>query len=202
MATASMLKLRDKSIGPPGGWRFRQPESGMLIRGGSWSGLLSRVKQHRKANGYPITIEILRQVEAFMYKAQPDACVEVDDVPPRTFRLSEVVSFTGMMLESIFTGSERADEVEANRRASICAGCEDNIEVEGNCVGCASGAIQRMVMRVCGDRATQHGDLLHTCRHCGCLNKAQVWFPLRLLQGHTGAAVNDALPRHCWKKKT
>ena len=90
-----MLKLRDKSIGPPGGWRYRQPESGVVIPGGSWPALITKVKQHRQANGYPITIEMERQVEAFMCDAQPGECAEVDDEPPRTFRLSEVIAFTG-----------------------------------------------------------------------------------------------------------
>ena len=196
-----MLKLRDKSIGPPGGWRYRQPESGVVISGGSWPALITKVNQHRQANGYPITIEMERQVEAFMCDAQPGECAEVDDEPPRTFRLSEVIAFTGLMLESIFTGSPRASEEEAARRGKICAGCADNVKVEGSCNGCSAGAVQRMLEKVCGKKSTEHDDKLHSCRHCGCLNKAQIWFPLGLLQRHTSAEVDKALPSHCWKKQ-
>jgi len=173
----------------------------MLIRGGSWPGLLSKVKQHRRANGYPMTIEMERQVEAFMCEAQPGGCVEVDDEPPRTFRFSEVIAFTGLMLESIFTGSPRASASEASRRGEICSNCPDNIEVTGTCTGCSAGAVQRMLEKVCGKESTEYDDKLHSCRHCGCLNKAQIWFPLGLLQRHTSVEVDEALPSHCWKKQ-
>ena len=104
-------------------------------------------------------------------------------------------------LESIFTGSPRASEEEAARRGKICAGCADNVKVEGSCNGCSAGAVQRMLEKVCGKKSTEHDDKLHSCRHCGCLNKAQIWFPLGLLQRHTSAEVDKALPSHCWKKQ-
>ena len=136
-----------------------------------------------------------------MCEAQPDACVEVDNEPPRTFRLSEVIAFTGLMLESIFTGSPRASEEEADARAEICSNCPANIEFTGNCAGCSAGAVRQMLEKVCGDKSTKHDAKLHSCRHCGCLNKAQIWFPLELLQRHTSAEADKALPLHCWKKQ-
>ena len=118
------------------------------------------------ANKYPITIEMERQVEAYLCQQAPEVCVEEGAPTPRTFRIHEVLSFTSLMLESIFTGSPRSDTQEANRRAEICAGCVDNVKPEG-CKSCSENAIQQLVGRVTGARPTRVDDRLQSCRHCG-----------------------------------
>jgi hypothetical protein len=57
-----------------------------------------------------------------------------------------------------------------------------------------------LVRRLAGTNATEHDSQLESCRHCGCFNKAQVWFPLKILQKYQREAVRRALPSHCWKK--
>jgi len=195
-----MLKPTDKYTTPPNGWRYLQRESGKLIRGTSFSNLLAAVREHRMANGYPMQMDMEQEVEEGVCEQSPSICVEVEaDLIPHKLTIANVLAFTMTLGESILKGSPRVDDVEANRRAVICSGCTDNVRAEG-CGACNSKRINSIVEKLTRSKPTDHDDKLATCRYCGCLNKAQVWFPLSILQNHIKPEIREALPAHCWKK--
>ena len=198
-----MLKrIKDKGEVPCGGlFKYRQPESGMTLTASSWNGLLEKVRQHRCANGYDIPITFEADVEEGLCSLLPDACKEEEraQVVPSRVTLPQVLRFTALIGESLLKGSPRVSIEEANRRAAICAPCRDNVKAEG-CSGCSSGSVDKLVMRLVGKQTTKQDKQLQSCRHCGCLNRAQIWFPLDLLQRHTPDRVRAALPQPCWKK--
>ena len=195
-----MLALIDKTLTPNNGWRYLQPESGMMIRSTSLNNLIDAVREHRVANGYSIQMDFDRVVEEGVCKEIPGACHEVPDrLLPLRMKLANVMRFTMTLGESILKGSPRVDDKEANRRASICSDCPANVRVDG-CGGCNSGKVNELVGKITGAKPTSHDNKLESCKYCGCFNKAQVWFPLDLLQKHTSEEIQKELPQHCWKK--
>lgn len=195
-----MLKPTDKYTTPPNGWRYLQRESGKLIRGTSFTNLLASVREHRMANGYPMQMDMEQEVEAGVCEQTPDICVEVEaDMVPVKLTIANVMAFTMTLGESILKGSPRVDSTEANRRAAICSGCTDNVNPEG-CGACNSKKINSIIEKLTRSKPTTHDDKLGACRYCGCMNKAQAWFPLDILQNHIKPEIREALPAHCWKK--
>jgi hypothetical protein len=193
--------IKDKETVPAGGiFRYVQPESGLEIRESSWRNLVNSVRLHRQANGYAIPVDYEREVEEGFCKLLPEACKEGAASPtPKRLTIGQVISFTSILGESMLRGNPRCSAEVADERASICASCPDNIKPDG-CGGCNSRKVDSLVSKLTGAKPTSHDSRLDSCRHCGCLNRAQVWFPLEILQKHTSKEVREALPAHCWKK--
>lgn len=197
-----MLTLINRSIVPPGGFRYTQEESGVTMHAPTFQALCEVVKNHRAANGYPISIDYEREIETQLCLRLPQgSCKEVGTaITPRQLGFADVMRFTKTLGESILKGNPRVDKEEANRRALICVGCNANVKAHG-CSGCNSSKVETLVKTLTGTDETDHDAKLESCQFCGCLNKAQVWFPLDILQKHIKKSINDALPEHCWKKK-
>jgi hypothetical protein len=197
-----MLTWRNKTKTPLGGWRYLVPETGVLITGPHWGALLSNVAAHLTANVLPNDPDLERRIELFMCQEIPDGCSDVPapQVRPKKMTVGDVLRFTAMIGADMLNGRERVDKEEANRRAGICVGCPDNVDPEG-CSTCNRGRMEKLIEKLTGAIATKRDAQLKSCRHCGCINKAQVWFPLDLLQKFTNTEVNEALPTNCWKKK-
>lgn len=195
-----MLRVREKQTTPHGGWRYRQRESGKLIEATSFQNLVAAVRQHRVANGYPIQMDIEQEVEEGVCKEVPEACHDKPaDLVPNRLTIANVVAFTMTLGESILKGNPRVDKAEADRRALLCSGCPANIRADG-CGGCNSKRLDEVISKVTKAGTTEYDSKLESCKYCGCLNRAQVWFPLEILQNHIKPEVRDALPDHCWKK--
>lgn len=195
-----MLKLKDKSLTPPGGWRYVQRESGKVITATSFLNLVAEVQQHRMANGYPIQMDMEQEVDEGVCREIPEACVErKHEAIPSRLNIRNVLNFTMTLGESILKGNPKVDEEEANRRAKICATCPANINADG-CGACNLDTINSLITKLTGAMPTRYDDKLESCRYCGCLNKAQVWFPLDILKRHLNPEIAEALPTACWKK--
>ena len=197
-----MLALRNRNIVPPGGFRYTQKESGKTLHANSFHALCEVVKNHRQANGYPLDIDYETDIETQLcLQLSKHDCKEVGiEVKPRQLGFADVMRFTKILGESVLKGNPRVDKEEANRRALICAGCNANVKAHG-CAGCNSKRVAGLITTLTGTDETDHDDKLESCTFCGCLNKAQVWFPLSILQNHIKANINKALPEHCWKKR-
>lgn len=195
-------KLINRNNVPRGGvWKYKEPESGVIIEGDSWLELVQNVKNHRAANGYIIPVTFISDVEAGVCELFPAMCKDGSgkDIVPERITWAQVAQFTSIMIESLVKGWPKVDQKEADRRAGICATCPDNVKAEG-CTGCNTKRIKQMVQAVAGSSSTKFDSNLESCRHCGCLNKAQIWFPLDILQKHMEKRVSELLPTGCWKK--
>ena len=168
----------------------------------SFGQLLSKVRDHRIANNYPIPLNYVAEIEDQVCRntVTSEWCSE-KDVPPAPARmgLGDVLRFTKLLAQDLLSGRERVDSDTAKSRAAICSGCEDNVETSG-CSGCNQGRVEEAVRRVTDAGVTGYEDRLKTCRWCGCFNRAQVWFPKEILQKNMSDEVRDHLPNHCWKK--
>tara|TARA_R110002020_G_scaffold13719_2_gene49158 strand:+ start:130 stop:726 length:597 start_codon:yes stop_codon:yes gene_type:complete len=195
-------RIKDKGLVPTGGlFKYLQPESGLTLVASSWNALIDKVRKHRIANGYDVPLTFKTDVEEGLCELLPAACHDKErtEVAPVKVTLSQVLRFTALLGESVLKGSPRVSLDEANRRATICAGCADNIKAVG-CSGCGRKNVEKLIAGLVGSKSTKRDKKLESCRHCGCLNRAQIWFPLDMLQRHTNDRVRDALPEHCWKK--
>ena len=194
-----MLTWKTKNRTPGGGWRYFQKETNTTVTGPHWGALLDNVRKHREANELPIDPGLEREVEDFMCAEMPDGCREVESQPAVSINIGTAFEFTKILAETFFRGNERVEQAEADRRAKICAHCPDNIEATG-CRPCKALNIEKFVLKLTGNKSTRADAKLDSCRHCGCFNKVQVWFPLDILQKNQREVVRDALPSNCWKK--
>ena len=193
-----MLEINTRKT-PLGGWRYYQEETGTLIEGPHYNGLIEKVSNHRAANNLPIEPGWERDIIEYMCREIPTACKEGKPEKPMSITMGQVLHFTRILGDALLNGHERVDVVEATERAAICADCPSNIKPDG-CIPCGMSGAALLLSKFVGARETSHDNRLESCKHCGCLNKAQVWFQLELLQRHMSDRVNEELPDHCWKK--
>ena len=195
-------KLVNDHKTPAGGWRYRVPETGFLVKGGSFNQLNIFTRNHYIANSKPVPDNLNELLIDFMCKNGAEC--EFDDVPVNSIRrgksleISDVIRFTGSLLHMYATGG-KVDQAEADRRAAICVGCPHNVPTSG-CLGCNSGSLKRIVQTLSQHGQTVHDSNLQSCEFCGCLTRSLVWFPIETLSKFTNAQENNALPQHCWKK--
>ena len=186
---------------PRNGWRYFQEETNILIEGAHWQDLIQKVTDHRVANNLPVEPGMEQELLEYMCTQPEVQCKKAKTVKSEgSININGVLQFTHILGEAIIKGNKVVEEGEAERRASICAACPANIEPLG-CTSCGLRGIAAMLSRFVGARQTTHDNELNSCKHCGCLNKAQVWFNLELLQKHTSDRVNGELPNNCWKKR-
>lgn len=74
-----MPKLRKYNFNVPGGYRYKQPETGMEFDGNTpWKGQVQLILAHRKANNLARATyeEVWQDLEAFTCNRVPGVCVE------------------------------------------------------------------------------------------------------------------------------
>lgn len=100
-------------------------------------------------------------------------------------------------------GKNLVDQVEANRRAEICAQCHNNVQMDiGLKVGCCgrglSGVLNPITDKIIQNRTTPSDNQLKSCQLCGCYLRLKVWAPLEALQATK--EDSNAWPDFCWMK--
>lgn len=180
-------------------YSYTVPQTGITLYSNTMFKLADMVRTHLDANGFYTSIISQAEIENEWCKTHDGACME-DSITSRPMILQQVITFTRTMLLNLAQGGKRVDQAEADRRAAICSGCEFNMAPSG-CAPCLnSGAAAATVGVLIGDRKTSSDSTLQSCHICGCMNKAQVWFPLADLQGGMSQTLKDTLPSNCWKK--
>lgn len=193
-----MRKIIDKTLTPPGGWRYRQPESGAVITAGDWNTLIERVKAHRLANNYPLGLHFVQEVEESLCGELPDGstdCLDTnpEQAPKRKITLGDLRTFLQVMEKWVSSGAKFVPQEEAERRAGICSQCPMNQHVEG-CFGCKG--ITALITTILGAMGTSYDAKLSGCQVCGCALRAAVHIPLSAQLAGTRGLV---FPEHCWK---
>ena len=197
-----MLAWKNKHRTPLNGWRYLVPATGVLVTAPHFDTLILKVPKHLEANSLPVDVNLEKKIEAYMCEEVPSGCEELsaERIASKKISVGDVLRFTAMIGADMLNGRKRVDKEEANRRAKVCVRCPDNIDPAG-CSTCNRGRMEKLVEKLTGSIATKHDAQLKSCRHCGCINKAQVWFPLDILQKFTSTETNKSLPSNCWKKQ-
>lgn len=200
-----MPTLLEQDQVPPGGWRYRVPETGFVINAWSWNALLPKIEAHYRSNA----LAVPNDLEALVVKYACDTYAKCEEAGVlnkvarnvfKGFHVTDVIRFTQTFWDALKRG-EKVSQDEANRRASICAGCQFNQTPDG-CTGCNSRTVKSLVATISQAGVTPHDSRLQSCRFCGCFIQSLIWYPLDTLQKFTDESENAELPSHCWKKRT
>lgn len=199
----ALLKFRNEA--PPGGWRYFQAETRLMIKGDGPDNLLSNVIEHRKYKGLTPTdretvwLEIERQLCSRLSERN---CVREgpndDWVPVKEQKsvvdFGAIVGFSRAALEWIGSGREVVPAAEAQRRAAICLACPLNAPSEG-CLPCSVlyGMIEKSVPK------HRRIEGLEICGVCHCSNQAKVNLPADVVR-ESNRERGLAFPSHCWQQ--
>lgn len=196
-----MNLLTEKSLGPPGGWKYTQPESKHVFTGISWNQLFEKVRKHRAGNGYDLgegweqrfEEEFCRQNQLLGTRWCPQE--DHQDKLPGCGGYESVRRFLNSAWNVVKAkGDVFVEKEEAERRAAICASCLMNATVPA-CYGC--NGFREMIAKIRGSRSTVQDQHLRQCAVCCCENSVKVWIKEEVVD-NTGLEYPD----HCWAKKT
>jgi hypothetical protein len=185
---------------PPGGWKYTQSQSGFEIAGGDYYDLREKVRKHRQLNNFVTGPELDAEIqEQLCAKMEPAAragfCRDCHPSPDtRALNLEDVKHFLKVAAGWIRTPTRFVSQLEATRRAEICASCPKNLGIAG-CHSCHN--LVKWTIELIGHRSTPFDSKLGACEVCGCGNQAQVHLPLEVLAN--GITPEMEWPSFCWK---
>lgn len=118
-----MKTIRDPNKVPAGGgFRYKQPESGMTFQSHSLRNLKREIKAHRIANNYPVGMDFDAQIEKAICEEQSEICV--DNTPPTPPTLLEMArSFAKAMLDWKRGGFKVVSFRQFIERRETCRSC-------------------------------------------------------------------------------
>lgn len=182
-----MLRYSDTNVTPPsGGFPYTQKETGYAFKEITLNNLLKVTKTHRIANNLPIGVNANAEIEDAscreLLQKYPNYSGCVDDhglsaAKPRGIGITQVLHFLQFLWQVISKGAEPVSQEEANRRAEICAGCPNNIDI-GVCTTCKMKGLLKSLKK--GN--TPHDSKLKVCSQCSCLNLAKIWWPVESMK--------------------
>ncbi len=193
-----MLHLKSLNITPPGEFRFKDPDSGFEMKEGTFYELTRTVSIHRRNNNFrPLSeAEIEDAVcQRLTPAAQAEYCAEGARIP--TFvPWTDVFSFLRTASAWLLSGAKTVPQAEAERRASICAGCPYNRGLSGGCAACSNAvnSLRRELLH----KSTSVDAKLEACAICNCDNKTLAHIPIKTLE----TVPHDfSLASWCWRNK-
>jgi len=196
--------LPNHTSAPPGGWRCKVPETGQTFSGHSEYQLITQLRAHYKANGYPEPADYKAMIEADICSKQPEYCTGSNPamVPAIGFTFHTVLQGTrtiGQWLwQSGLKGARQyVPQPLADSRAKVCLRCPFNDEPQG-CTSCNSKAMKEALRIVIGNRTTPFDDQLKSCRICQCGLSGKVQLPHQVLYDNMTDEQKARLPDYCW----
>jgi hypothetical protein len=202
------LRIKNKGIVPRGTfWRYKQPETGELIKASDWGAFLGAIKKHRRGRNIPVGLGFEAEIEAYVCEHQSEMCEDFDPTIPRIDRLSmgDIVRGGEVFVRHAVNGSQLVTQEEANRRASICAKCRYNTTFSKPCSGLCT-RLKEIMSSTVGQRFTPYDSDLRACFICHCWTSIHVWFPLDVLDAGLTTEMREQFSHahdryQCWKWK-
>lgn len=192
--------LSKRDVTPPDGFRFTHPETGYRSEAIDWFTWMENIRAHRAANDLPpVTPE--QAEDQLCAQLPPENCEGSDPNRPYVntrISLGDVWDAMKVFGRFAMSGFQFVTQDEANRRARICVGCYNNVNVTG-CGACHQ--LGEAVTGALAQRSTPHDAALKVCGVCRCLNKAQVHIPLDSLDAKDSPERQALYPIFCWLKK-
>ena len=198
------LRLYNYGETPPGGWRYKEPETGFWVEAPTWPDLKRAVRKHRLANNLPIPLGLDATIEQQLCEIVPPEYCQGDSqytlAPAHAPTLAEAIQGTKVIFDWWLHGKQRIPAAEAERRAITCMRCHFNMPAAG-CTNCSLAKLREVTTELVASYAIPHDPILYVCTLCGCSLQAKVRMPLDLLQRHVSDSQNARLPSWCWLKK-
>lgn len=194
------MKLTSKNLVPPGGWYFQQGR--YRIEALTFNLLVEAVKSHRGSNGL-VEGNVSDEIQNQICTRWPAGCAAASApvAPERPGFWSSLTSFGNSLLKLGFGKDKLVSQLEADRRAAICAQCHNNSSRTGLgmiCSTCTDTSIAAIRSMILGSMRTASDAALKACAICTCDNKLAVWFPLSALK--MDDSNRNAYPGFCWRK--
>jgi len=229
-APKRVYRVKNPHQSPPGGWHWKDAQTGKIFSSDVFADVEERATgyllSHNRDAG-KVEAEIHhRTASVLMSNGNRDLC-EVHGEVKRSLKQS-IGGATVLMLkwwkESPIYGlikgeAERGEDVfvdqaEADRRAGICVGCDNNVIPSGK--GWVQNWADKKMLKETGvlspdeddsnfrdsvgGRITKHHDDLGTCPLCKCELRAACWWKPNILKAAMRLDDYESkLPSHCWK---
>ena len=200
-----MLRFKNTSHLPPGGFRFKDPDTGAEIDAQSWGNWRDKVNKHREVNNLP-PIDIALAEDQNCSRLPPSAAsmfCESDEpmhtVDGVTLNSSDIWRGTKTIAAFKLFGHTVSQE-EADRRANICAYCPMNVNFAKPCSGICGELLELVSDMVGGATTAKQGDL-HACAVCKCYLPSKVWVDEASIRRFEPKEVTDNYPSNCWLAK-
>lgn len=118
-----MQRVRDTNTVPPGGgFRYRDPDSGVLLKHPYYRQLRAQAREHRMANNLPIGLLWDEQFDAAVCSEMPDVCDDTRSESEMT--MPEKASlFAKSMVNWALSGFKVLSHEDYDARLTICKAC-------------------------------------------------------------------------------
>lgn len=216
------LRFTDPRTEPPGGYRYKDPNTGYISIGGTLAICIKNAEDHRSANDLAIPEDFAFQVETWICRQIGGRwCMDrkprpIPPTEPKQSLLRRVISSAHLTLDVVKNGSRGlfalmstanyVDTPVAQRRARVCAGCDLN-RASPECTACGGldGFVRKKItphreMLVSKQHLGTQKDLI-VCAACKCMLKGKVWLKYPIIRKLTSQATFDSLPDACWIKR-
>lgn len=184
-----MLKVKNKSITIPGGWRDVCPETNFPFFADSLEQLVDKEKKHLIANKYPVPENLAEIIENRICHMMPEGICISTDAEKNVIGRSRLPVVDIMNTTLRFSNTQRVvSQQEAERRASICSSCPHNA-ISKICSTCRG--INSQLRSMMNGRSTPYDHKLHICDIAGGYCKVMVHY--------LNISVKDKV-QGCWIK--
>lgn len=193
-----MKRPKDFTSSPKGGWRFKDPVTGIPHHQTHPMAFLQGIRTSRLANGHEVKGGYEHEVWDEVCRQNPSVpCVD-DEMPEIHMTADDVARFMVTLKE--FAGRDLVSDEEHRRRADICLRCPKMGHVK--CKSC--GWVSRTLTELLGGRKIHRPGELHKkgCTACGCNLDSKTYYPLDVLK-----AVDQKLGKQpeywaeCWMRE-
>lgn len=225
-----MAHLKSRTQCPPGGFQYRQPETGWHTEAWDFNSVVVAVVNHRRANSRlslnPNPNQVAEDVDvqnAARCLAMPGADGYVVSAPvgetqsPKLSPLRRLAGaaagFAGtgsklkagvqVLFEWLGEGAQTVGAKQAGIRAAVCVTCPLN--QKGDWTRHFTGPIAERIrttleMRQEMSIETPFDNDLGVCSACACPLKLKVHVPMEFIEAHMSDQVKDALVPNCWMR--
>ena len=190
----ALPKLKYRNMEPPGGWIFRDMDSGMwVVSHRNLDDLVSQCKAHRHANELPIPEDFAERIEASIaFSVSPELATGIPDnrkLSDQMLSLFQVNKKTNQYLNDwrLKGGMKKVPQEEAQARADTCVKCKYNSKII--CLTCKG--LDEWINGWTG-RKTKSDKVIGVCACDGIILYATV---------HATQKTVGEFPEWCWKNK-
>lgn len=195
-----MATLKSTQVGPPGGWRYVQPETAARFSADDYEELCRQVTEHREYKEIPtetVGLDIQRQIcaSAGLDYCRPEEGEDYRPIKDLSARLttSMALAFSRALAAFVFAGAKFVEKPEAQRRADVCRGCPFNKPA----TLCSCSEAYKMIDKLIPSDRKVAG--VSVCMACGCSLQAKVNLPLSVIA--QSLPKDLVLPDWCWQKE-
>lgn len=183
---------------PKAGYHFKESD-GTDIRGGTWKGVIARVRAYRARNKLPMG-NVEAEVMESACRENPGYCTEENAAYKAQVRIASLKGRVLGWFANLRASAKRAplgfvDAAEKDRRKAICKTCPRNQVIQESCSSCRK-VLEEFRGQILGPgRPTESSLIQHACDALGSDLPTEIWLDQITVE-------SDQLPGHCWRKKT